>query len=175
MKKTKWLRRLCNVDLLIACAALAILVLNTLIAMVMRFAMEKPPIWPKEVQVFCQVWMAFLGAGAAFRYGAVSAVGAFADLLPEKGRRVLGYLADIPVVFILTFMMIKYQQYVLWFFGGTHVRTASLGIPYELIYGISPFSCALMIVSYLLNRYLPGFVRKMDTDAACHEGEVTAQ
>ena len=59
--------------------------------------------------------------------------------------------------------------------GRLHVSSASLGIPYKLIYGISPYACALMIVSYLLNRYLPGSVREPDAGAAGREGEVTAQ
>ena len=63
VKKAKWLKLLRNLDVSAACAALAVLVLNTLAAMVMRLVTEQPPIWPREVQVFCQVWLSFLGAG----------------------------------------------------------------------------------------------------------------
>ena len=152
MKKAKWLKLLRNLDVSAACAALAVLVLNTLAAMVMRLVTEQPPIWPREVQVFCQVWLSFLGAGAA-----------------------LAYAVDVAAVFILAFLLVQFGNYVSWFFGRLHVSSASLGIPYKLIYGISPYACALMIVSYLLNRYLPGSVRDTDAGAAGREGEVTAQ
>ena len=175
MKKAKWLKLLRNLDVSAACAALAVLVLNTLAAMVMRLVTEQPPIWPREVQVFCQVWLSFLGAGAALRYGMAAATGTFANLLPEKGRRLLAYAVDVLAVFILAFLLVQFGNYVSWFFGRLHVSSASLGIPYKLIYGISPYACALMIVSYLLNRYLPGSVREPDAGAAGREGEVTAQ
>ena len=36
------------------------------------------------------------------------------------------------------------------------------GIPYELIYGICPYGCGLMMISYLLSKYLPSFVERYD-------------
>ena len=83
--------------------------------------------------------------------------------------------AALLALVILAFLLVQFGNYVSWFFGRLRVSSASLGIPYKLIYGISPYACALMIVSYLLNRYLPGSVREADAGAAGREGEVTAQ
>ena len=44
-----------------------------------------------------------------------------------------------------------------------------LGIPYELIYGISPYGCGLMILSYLLSKYLPKFVKDINIDVSNSE------
>ena len=40
------------------------------------------------------------------------------------------------------------------------------GIPYELIYGIAPYGCGLMIIFYLVSKYLPVFVKKYDYQIA---------
>ena len=72
------------------------------------------------------------------------------------------YVIDIIVLFTLTFLMVKCQQYIVQVFGKTHRGTAILGIPYELIYGIAPYGCGLMILSYFLSKYLPKFVEAVD-------------
>ncbi len=169
MKKKGWLKILCNLDLFLASIALAILTLVTFAAVVMRYVLKAPLLWQEEAQAFCQVWMIFLGASVAFRQGSIVAIEMVVDALPEKGKRIMEYVVDMIVIFTLTFLMVKCQQYIAQIFGRTHRGTPILGIPYELIYGISPYGCGLMILSYLLSKYLPKFVKDINIDVSNSE------
>ena len=153
---------LCNLDLFLASIALVILTLVTFAAVIMRYVMKAPLLWQEEAQAFCQVWMIVLGASVAFRQGSIVAIEMFVDSLPEKKKKIMEYVIDIIVIFTLTFLMVKCQQYISQIFGKTHRGTAILGIPYELIYGIAPYGCGLMMLSYLLSKYLPSFVERYD-------------
>ena len=166
MKKKGWLKILCNLDLFLASIALAVLTLVTFAAVIMRYVLKAPLLWQEEAQAFCQVWMIFLGASVAFRQGSIVAIEMVVDALPEKGKRIMEYVVDMIVIFTLTFLMVKCQQYIAQIFGRTHRGTPILGIPYELIYGISPYGCGLMILSYLLSKYLPKFVKDINIDVS---------
>ena len=169
MKKKGWLKILCNLDLFLASIALAVLTLVTFAAVIMRYVLKAPLLWQEEAQAFCQVWMIFLGASVAFRQGSIVAIEMVVDALPEKGKRIMEYVVDMIVIFTLTFLMVKSQQYIAQIFGRTHRGTPILGIPYELIYGISPYGCGLMILSYLLSKYLPKFVKDINIDVSNSE------
>ncbi len=169
MKKKGWLKILCNLDLFLASIALAVLTLVTFAAVIMRYVLKAPLLWQEEAQAFCQVWMIFLGASVAFRQGSIVAIEMVVDALPEKGKRIMEYVVDMIVIFTLTFLMVKCQQYIAQIFGRTHRGTPILGIPYELIYGISPYGCGLMILSYLLSKYLPKFVKDINIDVSNSE------
>ena len=169
MKKKCWLKILCNLDLFLASIALAVLTLVTFAAVIMRYVLKAPLLWQEEAQAFCQVWMIFLGASVAFRQGSIVAIEMVVDALPEKGKRIMEYVVDMIVIFTLTFLMVKCQQYIAQIFGRTHRGTPILGIPYELIYGISPYGCGLMILSYLLSKYLPKFVKDINIDVSNSE------
>ena len=176
MKKKGWLRILCNLDLFLASIALAVLTVVTFAAVIMRYVLRAPLLWQEEAQAFCQVWMIFLGASVAFRQGSIVAIEMVVDGLPPKARKIVEYLVDMIVIFTLTFLMVKSQQYIAQVFGRTHRSTPILGIPYELIYGIAPYGCALMIISYLLSKYLPSFVDKIHIGVKAEAvEEVTAQ
>lgn len=175
--KKNWLKIVCNLDLFLSSIALVVLTLVTAAAVFMRYVLKTPLLWQEEAQAFCQVWMIFLGASVAFRQGSIVAIEMLVDSLPEKGRKIVGYVVDIFVIFTLTFLLVKSQEYLTQVFGRTGRSTPILGIPYMTIYGIAPFGCALMILSYLLSKYLPLFVKKIDIDISSEtvEKEVTAQ
>jgi len=122
------------------------------------------------------VWMILLGASVAFRAGSIVAIEMFVDSLPEKGQRIMGYVIDVIVLFVLTFLMVKSHAYISQVFGQSGRPTPILRIPYTLIYGIAPYGCALMMVSYILSKYLPKFVKDINIDVSNpEEGEVTAK
>ena len=176
MKKNSWLKILCNLDLFIASIAMVVLTLVTAAGVVMRYIVKNPILWQEEVQAFCQVWMIFLGASVAFRAGSIVAIEMFVDALPEKGQRVMGYVIDMIVLFVLSFLMVKSQAYIQQVFGQSGRPTPILRIPYTLIYGVAPYGCALMMISYILSKYLPKFVAAINIDVGNpEESEVTAQ
>lgn len=175
MKKS-CLKILCNLDLFIAAVAMVVLTLVTAAGVVMRYVLKTPLLWQEEVQAFCQVWMIFLGASVAFRAGSIVAIEMFVDSLPEKGQRIMGYVIDMIVLFVLSFLMVKSHAYIQQVFGQSGRPTPILRIPYTVIYGVAPYGCALMMVSYLLSKYLPGFVKDITIDVGNpEESEVAGQ
>jgi len=176
LKKNPWLKILCNLDLFIASIAMVVLTLVTAAGVFMRYIAKNPILWQEEIQAFCQVWMIFLGASVAFRAGSIVAIEMFVDALPEKGQKIMGYVIDMIVLFVLSFLMVKSHAYIQQVFGQSGRPTPILRIPYTLIYGVAPYGCALMMISYILSKYLPRFVAAINIDVGKpEEGEVTVQ
>ena len=135
-----------NMDLFLAAVALAILVTVTFGGVIMRYFVGKPIIWAEEVQLWCFLWMTFLGAGAAFRHGSHVAVEMVVSLFPQKLQKfiekmdyaicmvVLGYLGFLGCDIIKLMMKIGKS-------------TSILHVPFYFINGIIPVCCVLMMVS----------------------------
>ena len=176
MKKNSWLKILCNLDLFIASIAMVVLTLVTAAGVVMRYIVKSPILWQEEVQAFCQVWMIFLGASVAFRAGSIVAIEMVVESLPEKAQRIVGYIVDMIVLFVLSFLMVKSHAYIQQVFGQSGRPTPILRIPYTLIYGVAPYGCALMMISYVLSKYLPRFIAAINIDVGNpEESEVMAK
>ena len=176
MKKNSWLKILCNLDLFIASIAMVVLTLVTAAGVVMRYIVKNPILWQEEVQAFCQVWMIFLGASVAFRTGSIVAIEMVVESLPEKAQRIVGYIVDMIVLFVLSFLMVKSHAYIQQVFGQSGRPTPILRIPYTLIYGVAPYGCALMMISYVLSKYLPRFIAAINIDVGNpEESEVMAK
>ena len=176
MKKNSWLKILCNLDLFIASIAMVVLTLVTAAGVVMRYIVKNPILWQEEVQAFCQVWMIFLGASVAFRAGSIVAIEMVVESLPEKAQRIVGYIVDMIVLFVLSFLMVKSHAYIQQVFGQSGRPTPILRIPYTLIYGVAPYGCALMMISYVLSKYLPRFIAAINIDVGNpKESEVMAK
>ena len=171
MKKKAWLKAICNIDLIIATVALIILTLVTSVGVFMRYVLKMPLLWQEEAQSFCQVWMIFMGASVAFRTGSIVAIEMVVDSLPEKAQKVVGYFIDMMVLFVLVYLCVKSQAYITQVFGRSGRSTPILRIPYMLIYGIAPWGCGFMIISYFLSKYAPKFVKEMDIDIASGNAE----
>ena len=88
----------------------------------------------------------------------------------------MGYIVDMIVLFVLSFLMVKSHAYIQQVFGQSGRPTPILRIPYTVIYGVAPYGCALMMISYILSKYLPKFVAAINIDVGKpEEGEVTMQ
>ena len=176
MKNKTWLKILCNLDLFIASIAMVVLTLVTAAGVFMRYIVKNPILWQEEVQAFCQVWMIFLGGSVAFRTGSIVAIEMVVEALPEKAQRVVGYIVDMIVLFVLSFLMVKSHAYINQVFGQSGRPTPILRIPYTLIYGVAPYGCALMMISYILSKYCPKFIKDINIDVSkSEESEVTAK
>lgn len=173
MKKNPLLKLVCNVDMIIASIAMIVLTIVTAVGVFMRYVVKNPILWQEEVCAFCQVWMIFMGASVAFRQGSIVAIEMLTETLPEKAQEIVGYVVDILVLFTLTFLLVKSQAYITQVFGASGRPTPILRIPYSILYGIAPYGCALMIVSYFLQKYLPGLCKELSIGDAEPAEEVT--
>lgn len=155
-----------NLDLFIAAIALVVLTIVTSAGVFMRYILRTPLLWQEEIQAFCQVWLCYLGASVAFRSASHVAIEIFVDALPEKGQRIIGYVIDMIVLFVLVYLLVNCRAYVVQVFGRSGRPTPILRIPLSILYGVSPYAIALMIVSYFVGKYAPGFVKDMDIRAS---------
>lgn len=155
-------KTLCNLDLFIAVIALIVLTLITSAGVFKRYVMKDPILWQEEISAFCQVWMIYMGASVAFRTGSHVAIEMLIDALPEKAQKFFGYVIDLIVLFVLVFLLVKSQAYIAQVFGRSGRPTPILRIPYTYIYGVAPYGCALMIVSYFVSKYAPDFTKSIE-------------
>lgn len=64
-KENKGLSILGNLDILIAAAVLAVLIVLTFLGVIWRYFLGHPFTWLEEVQMACMVWIVFAAGGAA--------------------------------------------------------------------------------------------------------------
>lgn len=103
--------------------------------------------WAEEVARYCMIWMTFLGAGLALRYGGHVAITNLQDML--TGRAAMALRAAIMLV-ILVFCAI-----MVWI-GYDYMQrmrfqlTPATRVPFSYIYAAIPAGFALLIVHLLL-------------------------
>ncbi|MDR2174797.1 MAG: TRAP transporter small permease subunit [Synergistaceae bacterium] len=147
MKPTTMLKVLANLDLALASLIMAFLVLVTFAGVLMRYFFSAPLNWLEEVQLWSQVWIAFLGGGAAFRAGGHVVIEILVDLFPKKLQKITGCLIGFAAAIVLCYLFYQSLGYI-HMFTRSGRSTSMLRIPYWLIYGIAPVSFVIMIASY---------------------------
>ncbi len=152
MKMKTFLQRASNLDLWIASFALAVLIILTICGVLMRYIFNNPLTWLEEVQLFCMVWIVFTSGGAAFRTKSHVAIEMVVDTFPKSVQKYVEYAIDAIVLFSLGYLFLRSVGYVQLFLRSGRT-TSMLGIPYWFIYGIVPFACIDMVVSYIHAKY----------------------
>lgn len=142
------------VENVLAGLVLVLLVLVTILGVVMRYVLHAPLPWLIEIQLAGMVWIAFLGASVAFRYGAHVAIEIIIDLLPKKARLVAEVLIGVIVYALLAFLFYS-SIFYLENFVTSGRSTPILGIPYYIVYGVASVSCFLMAISYTTHGLIP--------------------
>lgn len=146
-KENKMLSFLGNLDIVVAAAVLAILVVLTFLGVIWRYVLSAPFTWLEEVQMACMVWIVFAAGGAAFRTGNHVAIEMVVDLMPKKLQKVVEILISVVVVAVIGYLFWQSIGFIQMFIKSGR-STSMLKIPYWLIYGIAPVSFILMIISY---------------------------
>lgn len=146
-KENKMLSFLGNLDIVVAAAVLAILVVLTFLGVIWRYVLSAPFTWLEEVQMACMVWIVFAAGGAAFRTGNHVAIEMVVDLMPKKLQKIVEILISVVVVAVIGYLFWQSIGFIQMFIKSGR-STSMLKIPYWLIYGIAPISFILMIISY---------------------------
>lgn len=146
-KDSKILFMLANLDIVIASAILAILILLTFLGVIWRYVLNAPFTWLEEVQTSCMVWIVFAGAGAAFRSGNHVAIEMIVDLLPERMQKVMEGVISAVVVIVIGYLFIQSLGFIQVFIKSGR-STSMLHIPYKYVYGIAILSYIDMVISY---------------------------
>ena len=155
---------LSNLDLVLAGIAFIILVAVTFGGVIFRYLLSSPIMWAEEVQLWCFLWITFLGAGAAFRYGSHVAVEIVFDLLPKPAQKVLTLVNYIIVMGILIYLLFLGAD-LLARMTKIHKTTAILRVPMWFINAIIPVGCVTMMISTTWDHYVKFIKRPNPADA----------
>ncbi|MDO4523281.1 MAG: TRAP transporter small permease [Eubacteriales bacterium] len=163
MKKNSLLKTvLCNLDIIVASIALAVLIVLTFSGVIMRYIVGKPYTWLEEVQIFCMVWIVFAGSGAAFRTGSHVAIEMVVEALPKSVQKIIGFVIDIVVFAVIAYLFWNSIGFIEVFVKNGRT-TSMLGIPLTVQYIIAPISYVVMIFSYFYDKY---FVKHKEGEEA---------
>lgn len=146
-KENKARSTLANLDIAVASAILAILILLTFLGVIWRYVLNEPFTWLEEVQTSCMVWIVFAGAGAAFRSGNHVAIEMVVDLMPEKTQKIMEWVISAVVILVIGYLFLQSVGFIQVFVKSGR-STSMLHIPYRYIYGIAILSYIDMIISY---------------------------
>ena len=159
-----------SLDLYVACIALACLVVLTVTGVAMRYLINRPIYWMEEVQLWCFVWVVFLGSCAVARMGSHIAIDAIVSLFPTGLRKLAGALSLLATIAALSFLGYCSCFHVKQMFDRTRL-TNILGIPYALIYIVVPLSCLIICLTCVYQMFSNRLVRKTDYDAVSEAGD----
>jgi len=148
----KIIKKLLNIDLIIAGIALVSIVIFTFISVIMRYFVNRPMQWGEEFQLICLLIIVLFGAGAAFRVGSHVAIDVIVDLFPWKLQRFTSIVMYIISLIIIGFFFIQGTAFVHQMITTSRV-TNILRIPFSLIYSAFPIGCALIIINYSIVTY----------------------
>lgn len=118
-----------NIDTIIACVVLAVLVVLTFAGVIFRYVMSQPFTWLEEVQTSCMVWIVFAAAGPAFRAGNQVAIEMVYDMFPNVGKKVLNIFISVVVVVVLAYLFYQSIGFINIFLQSGR-STPMLKIPY---------------------------------------------
>jgi TRAP-type C4-dicarboxylate transport system permease small subunit len=128
MKKLKFI--LVNLEELVACVFLAILLILTISNVAVRFSTGRSFAWTEEISYGCYAWVVFVGASAVYKRGLHSSIDLVVQLLPEKIQRVISFCTSL--LMLAAIVWVAYLSVGFTYHAYTKL-TAILYIPYSYI------------------------------------------
>jgi len=114
---------------------------------VSRYVFNYSIIWVEELTQYQMIWIAYLGAGLAFREGRHVAVDTIQDLLPARLRRFVRILIWFAIAaFLVTLTILGFQIAAFTWNQETPVMNIPTGIPYLAI----PIGAAVFLLHVIL-------------------------
>ena len=113
----------------------------------LRFLTNFSITWSEEVARYLMIWMTFIGAGLALRFGAHVAIANFQEMLPTSAQRLMrGAVALLLFVFCLIMVWMGYDYMSRMRFQVTPATRVS----FSYIYAAMPIGFVLLIAHLLL-------------------------
>ena len=109
------LKVLSELDMLVACIPLLILIVTTFVGVPMRYVLGQPFTWLEEVQSACLVWIVFASAGAAFRTGSHVAIEMIVERFPKNVQKILQICITAVVIVVVGYLFIQSIGYIQMF------------------------------------------------------------
>lgn len=139
-KVSELLNRICELVLILVLAVMAVVVF---LQVLFRYMIHLPLFWTEEFARYCLVWASLLGSAVAVKRGEHIAVTFFLDQLPARWGRILIFVAQLSVSFILAVMMWGGVKLVM--VTSTQISPA-LRIPMAVPYLALPIGSTVMLV-----------------------------
>lgn len=114
---------------------------------VLRYSTGDSIIWAEEVARHMMIWVAFLGAGLALRFGGHVAIDSLHRAVNLRTARILRTVVVVGLSLFFIFMAVASSDYV-W--RTRFQSTAATDIPISFIYAAMPVGFVLMLVHLLL-------------------------
>ena len=114
---------------------------------VLRYSTGDSVIWAEEVARHMMIWVAFLGAGLALRFGGHVAIDNLHRAVKTRTAQVLRSMVVLGLSAFFIFMAVASSDYV-W--RTRFQSTAATDIPISFIYAAMPVGFVLMLVHLLL-------------------------
>lgn len=135
----------------------------------MRYLMGHSLTWVEELTRYMMIWLAYLGAGLAWRAGAHVAVDLLHGAIPAASARALRLAIAVGMIAFLAavgWYGVAYSSFAM------SQKSAVLSLPLGLVYWAIPTGCLLMILHVILGlrSYVDGLAPASDGRAE----EVTA-
>ena len=130
--------------LIVLLLAMAIIIFSNV---VLRYTTGDSIIWAEEVARHMMIWVAFLGAGLALRFGGHVAIYSLHRAVSLRAARVLRAVVVLGLSVFFIFMTVASSDYV-W--RTRFQSTAATDIPISFIYAAMPVGFVLMLVHLLL-------------------------
>jgi TRAP-type C4-dicarboxylate transport system permease small subunit len=143
-----WIRHLLdNFEDEVASVLLAAITVILVLQICTRYFLGDPLSWTEEVSRHLFVWLVFFGASGAIRDRSHIAVDVVNTLLPTRIRRIVMLGSNVLVLFFLINVLYWGARAVGRMWG---LSTATLEIPFGLVYTVFPITATLMIIRTLV-------------------------
>jgi len=164
----KILSKLVNADIIFTGFVLAVLILYTFFAVIMRYFIGRPVLWGEEFQLVCIVIIVFLGVGAGFRTKSHVAIDFLVEMFPQKIKKIIIVFVYILSILIILYFFIQGVVFVRQMHSTQRV-TDILRIPFFIVYSTFPIGCVSIMVNYTISLYTRYF--KPDNAASGEAGK----
>lgn len=131
----------------VASILLAVITIVLILQICTRYFLDDPLSWTEEVSRHLFVWLVFFGASGAIRDRSHIAVDVVNTLLPMRIRRIVMLGSNVLVLFFLINVLYWGARAVGRMWG---LSTATLEIPFGLVYTVFPITATLMIIRTLV-------------------------
>ena len=132
-----------NLDSLLSCVALVIVILSVSYGVLMRYIFGNPPVWTNELAAIAFTWLVFLGASVAFKKKMHIGIDLMVKQLSRRVQWMVGLIAHFMLLVFFGYMVIYGVIFSVESFAQP---TSIMRLPNSCFYSAVPVSFALMLL-----------------------------
>jgi len=146
--KSAFSRLLGNLDSVLSCVALVVVILSVTYGVILRYLFGDPPVWTNELAGIAFTWLVFLGASVAFKRRMHIGIDLLVKRIPRKARWVTELATHIVLLVFFGYIVV---YGTLFSFEALAQPTSIMRLPNTCFYAAVPVSFALMLLQQFAN------------------------